>query len=142
MHDVKFKWVVLAVYSMFRRRVEMELKGLKQTFTIIIEKYFKSACFICRETCRFCSIVDDIVITILVSLTFELKFVSYNQTSVFQVDRTLIQTSFAQWEINRPVFPLLLVIPSFSSSVVVVFFLRNFNHGCRNYDLGSNWIIP
>lgn len=100
----------------------MELKRFEKTCFVLIEADIKSAFFFCGERSCFGDVINFKVLAILVSLTFKLKFVCYNQTIVFQVDWALIQTGFTQWEIDWPVFTFFLVIPWFSGTVIVVFF--------------------
>lgn len=100
----------------------MELKRFEKTCFVLIEADIKSAFFFCGERSCFGDVINFKVLAILVSLTFKLKFVCYNQTIVFQVDWALIHTGFTQWEIDRPVFTFFLVIPWFRGTVIIVFF--------------------
>ena len=67
----------MTINSVFCWGMHMELKGFKLTFLAIIEQNFKSACVICWQSCRM-NIINDVVIAILVSLAFELKFFCYD----------------------------------------------------------------
>ena len=90
----------------------MELIKFIQTFSTILIVDFESSSFSFGEQCS-ASRTYRIIVIVLVTITFELKFLSDDRFRLNKVDRTLILTVFTCFEAVWPVFALLQVVVFF-----------------------------